>query len=61
MLRIRRKAGETVVITTASGDEIKVTVSSIEGRAARLSINAPPHIRVDRLEIHKLRGNSNGG
>jgi carbon storage regulator CsrA len=55
MLKVKRKAGEVVVITTADGDEIQVTVDSIEGRAARLSIEAPQRVRIDRLEIHERR------
>ena len=42
-------------MTTADGDEILVTVDGIEGRAVKLSVDAPQRVRVDRLEIHEKR------
>ena len=55
MLRFKRKVGQVVVITTADGDEVRVTFDGLDGRAAKLTFDAPPRVRVDRLEIHKLR------
>lgn len=60
MLHINRRAGETIVITTADGDEIRITLESIDGRFARLSLQAPGRVKIDRLEIHELRGKADG-
>lgn len=43
-LTIRRKIGETIVID----DNIRITVSSIEGRIVALVINAPESIHIDK-------------
>jgi carbon storage regulator CsrA len=55
MLRINRRAGETIVITTADDDEIRITLDEIDGNFARLSLQAPRRVTIDRLEIHELR------
>ena len=55
MLRIKRKAGESIIITTPDGDEILVIVDGFEGRAVRLSVHAAEHIKIDRMEIHNKR------
>lgn len=54
MLVLTRRTNETLVI---DGD-IEVTVLSVQGDRVRLGIKAPPSMRVDRLEIHQLRGAS---
>jgi len=55
-LVLNRRVGETVVIDDA---KIKVTVIGIDNGSARLAIEAPRDITIDRQEIHerKLGGN----
>ena len=47
MLVLSRKVGESIQI---SGD-IKVTVTQVRGGRVRLSIEAPPSVRIARREI----------
>lgn len=47
MLVLTRKEQDSVVI----GDDIVVTVSEISGGRVKLAIQAPRHIRIDRLEV----------
>jgi len=54
MLRLNRKAGESIIIT-AGDDQIVVTVDEIRRSFVRLSIEAPREIIVDRSEIHAKR------
>lgn len=49
MLVLTRKPGEAIVI---DGD-IRVTVLSVKGDRVRIGIDAPPHVRVDREEVHQ--------
>jgi carbon storage regulator len=49
MLILSRRPGESLTI----GDNITVTVVSINGNQIRLGINAPREIRVLRDEIYK--------
>lgn len=49
MLILTRKVGESINI----GNDIKVTVVSIEGGQARLGIEAPRDIIVHREEIYR--------
>jgi carbon storage regulator CsrA len=51
MLVLTRRTGEQIVI----GDDIVLTVTSGGGDRVRLGFAAPPHIRIDRKEIHDLR------
>jgi len=54
MLVLSRKVGESIQI---SGD-IRVTVTQVRGGRVRLSIEAPPSVRIARKEILlKERGN----
>ncbi|MBU7594567.1 carbon storage regulator CsrA [Metabacillus halosaccharovorans] len=48
MLVLTRKTGETIQI----GDEIEVTVLSIQGDQIKLGINAPKNIEIHRKEIY---------
>jgi carbon storage regulator len=52
MLVLTRRIGEEVVI----GDDIRITVVSVEGSRVRLGIAAPRSVTVDRLEVHERRG-----
>lgn len=47
MLVLSRKKGETIVI----GDEIELTVLSVEGDTIKLGIKAPKQIDIMRKEI----------
>lgn len=47
MLILQRKAGESLVI----GEEITVSVISIEGGRVRLAISAPPEVSILRSEL----------
>lgn len=47
MLILGRKIGETIHI----GNDIKVTITSIEGDVVKLGIEAPKHVPVHRQEV----------
>lgn len=51
MLVLTRRIGEKIVIDGM----ISITVVSIRGDKARLGVDAPSSICVDRLEIHERR------
>jgi len=57
MLVLTRKIGETIII----GENVHVTVESIERGKVRLGIVAPPAVRVDRQEIHEQRAREAAG
>jgi carbon storage regulator len=48
MLALTRRPGESIVI----GDGIKLTVVTVGPGRVKIGIEAPPHIRIDREEIH---------
>ena len=47
MLILQRKPGESLMI----GEEIRVSVVSIEGGRVRLAISAPPEVSILRSEL----------
>ncbi len=49
MLILTRRVGETLMI----GDNITVTVLSVQGNQVRLGINAPKDVAVHREEVAK--------
>jgi carbon storage regulator len=49
MLILSRRIGEAVII----GDEVSVTVLSINGAQVRLGVNAPRNVPVHREEIYE--------
>ena len=51
MLVLTRRVGEEIVIA----DEIRVKVVLVRGDRVRIGIDAPPHICVERLEVHTRR------
>lgn len=51
MLILQRRTGESVLI----GEEIRVTVVSIEGGRVRLAISAPPEVSILRSELVDAR------
>ena len=53
MLILARKPGENLIITTASGEEIKISVRrKSRGEQIHLGIDAPRSVTVDREEVH---------
>lgn len=48
MLVLSRKVGESIVI----GDQIEVTVLSVEGETVRVGIKAPKHVDIFRKEVY---------
>ncbi|MBO1511743.1 carbon storage regulator CsrA [Metabacillus bambusae] len=55
MLVLTRKIGETIQI----GDQIEVTVLSVQGDQIKLGINAPKDIEIHRKEIYLTIQESN--
>ncbi len=51
MLVLTRGVGESIVV---NGDTI-ITINEIRDGMIRLGIDAPRHVIVDRLEIHKIK------
>ncbi len=51
-LVLTRDVGEEIILTTPQGDVITVRVTRIQGKQAAIGIDAPPHIKVDRSEVH---------
>ena len=49
MLVLTRKPKETIRI----GDDICITVASIEGGVVKIGIEAPPHVPVHRGEVYQ--------
>ena len=47
MLVLTRKLGEQVVL----GDEIAISVVSLQGNRVRIGIQAPPHVSIRRAEL----------
>lgn len=58
MLILTRRTGETIMI----GDEITVTVLSVQDNQVRLGINAPKDVDVHREEIYeRIQSEKHGG
>ncbi len=49
MLVLSRKSGETIII----GDDIEVTLLSINGESVKLGISAPRDVTVHRQEVYE--------
>ncbi len=49
MLVLTRKVDETILI----GDDVKISVLSIDGERVRLGIDAPKSLRIFRMELLK--------
>lgn len=48
MLVLTRKSNEAIMI----GDDIEITILSIEGEQIKLGINAPKNVEIHRKEIY---------
>ena len=57
MLVLSRRPGESIIIN----DDIIVTVLGIQGDKIRLGVDAPKHVRVDRMEVHIKRSINESG
>lgn len=55
MLILTRRQGEALVITTQSGEEIKIALIEKSGNQVRMGIIANPSVTVDREEIHQRK------
>jgi sRNA-binding carbon storage regulator CsrA len=55
-LVVTRRRGETVVLTLEDGRQIYVTLVETVGARARLRVEAPKSIRVNRAEVEELYG-----
>lgn len=51
MLVLTRRLGEEIVVNS----NIRVRVLMVKGDKVRLGISAPPHVPVDRSEVHDRR------
>lgn len=54
MLILTRKLGESIVV----GDDVVISVESINGRKVKLGVQAPVEISIVRSEINKLDGDA---
>jgi carbon storage regulator CsrA len=54
MLVLRRRKEETVVITVGD-DTIRIKVIELRSGDVKLAFTAPPHITIDREEIHNQK------
>lgn len=50
-LVLSRMTGESLLV----GEDIKITVTFAGGGKARLAVEAPEHVRVDRLELRQRK------
>jgi carbon storage regulator len=49
MLLLTRRVGETLMV----GDDVAVTVVSVQGNQVKIGVNAPKEVAVHREEIHE--------
>lgn len=49
MLVLTRKAGESLMI----GDNIKITVTEVNGNQIRIGVDAPRDVKINREEIYQ--------
>jgi carbon storage regulator CsrA len=50
MLVLSRRLSESVVITTPSGERIRVIINRVDGKVVKLAIEAPKDYSVSREE-----------
>jgi carbon storage regulator len=49
MLVLTRKMGESILI----GDDIEITITSIDQNKVRVGIKSPPHVPIYREEVYR--------
>jgi sRNA-binding carbon storage regulator CsrA len=54
-LILKRAARQEIVITTGCGEEIRIELLETQTSLVRVSIDAPPTVRIDRAEVHERR------
>jgi len=60
MLLLARKLGESIIITVGN-DEIRVVITELDKNIAKIGVDAPRHIRIDREEVHlRVKGDTCG-
>jgi carbon storage regulator CsrA len=59
MLCVTRKPGQQIVIDGKT--RITITIVSVGSGRVRVTIDAPPEVRVDRAEVHDRREQENSG
>jgi len=60
MLVLTRKQDESIIITVGN-DEIKVLITELDKNIAKIGVDAPRHIRIDREEVHLMIKNDTCG
>jgi len=51
MLILTRRVGETIIIQTADGERIEVTVLAVKGNQVRIGTEAPDDVHIVREEL----------
>ena len=51
ILALTRRPHEQIILTCANGTRITITVAQITGQQARIAIDAPASVTIDRAEI----------
>lgn len=54
-LILTRRVNETLVITTPTGEEIRMTVLGVKGNQVRIGSTANTDVTIDREEIHERK------
>ena len=52
-LKLTRRVGESVIITTPAGDRITVTIASNHRRVVAMAFDAPRNVQINRAEIQQ--------
>nr|WP_075519198.1 carbon storage regulator [Moritella viscosa]SHO03653.1 Global regulator protein [Moritella viscosa] len=51
-LVLSRRMAQAIIITTKSGEEIKLTIAGLQTNQVRLCFDADKSVSIDRAEIH---------
>jgi carbon storage regulator CsrA len=60
MLILNRKESQSIVITTEAGEEIELSILEIKGKYAKVGIQAPATVTVDRKEVSERKKGGEG-
>lgn len=55
MLKLTRRRGENLIIETAQGEKITVRVLEMKEGSARIGVEAPHSMSVDREEVYERK------